>query len=635
MIKLKNKKNYKQKIFCIPVMFFKYRFLLAIFLVFCFVGSPKNLWASSFTNKIVEAFRSFMPKISDEEKARYQTIQSLNYVVVALTHIITYNDRVVLDQEYDIIINNLNLRAIPDEEIIILLQDLLDLLTRSKISDREREFIEERYERNINNALKNAVRSGISGIQFTPNMYATLASGIMSAGSVYFNYRDQIDQFRIERKGQEWEIEKDTLLRLNDFRRNLLRSSWRLLKEYDIPDNWRLTESQLSNYSDILRDPDIRRRHSRLTRIENDFQMYPPYWYYRGRAAQVISNHADAYKSFDYFNNKRMAIYRKDPFAASVAMCLIMLEMDNASIEKTLSNLKLLVDNSSDKDWANLLFAALKYAQIGRIENARELITRNLENGHSSTFGSSETIDVLLPSLLENNNPDEFKRMMDNVIMANTVSNYDMLRLYGKMQNKDILRHINAEFQNMLLIAVPYTSRIPGRHIFNKDGIALYIPARWVADNLDAEIQLRVPEAKVEKKLADDIRQEHNSYQLIFNELIDINKLINDKKQMEVFIHLARDKLLRDRTQQSQYDITLHFVSDILTSEQAKSWFEKLSVKDILLPEIFVFQQLKKYFVSSKKEDELKYNFTLIFRKKAIIIDGEKFEWSDDGVLIL
>ena len=90
----------------------------------------------------------------DADQAKLQVLQSLNLIAVSLTHILTYNDKVVLDQEYNTIINNLNLGNIPDADIIALLQELMDLLTNSKIQDHEREYLLTRFDKNVQTELK-------------------------------------------------------------------------------------------------------------------------------------------------------------------------------------------------------------------------------------------------------------------------------------------------------------------------------------------------------------------------------------------------------------------------------------------------------------------------------------------------
>lgn len=568
--------------------------------------------------------------LTHEQQQRLQAIQSLNYVILSLTHIINYNDKVVLDQEYDNIINNLNLRSIPDEEIVLLLQDLLDLLTKSKITDTEREIIERKYERNVNNALKDAFKSGLSGTQFTANPYTTLASGLMNAGAVYFNYRSQVEQYQEDLKDQNWEIDKNILVNLNDFRMGLLKSSWHLLKDYDIPDLWRLTEEQLTNYSNILRDPDVKKRHARLKRIEKEFQMYPPYWYYRGRAAQDIEDKDDAVYCYEHFNTTRMPIYRKDPFAASIAMSRIMLDGDKAPETQILAYLQQLVENSADKDWANLLFAALQYARLGRADDARELIMRNLDNGYAATFGTTEVFDTLMPTLINNADSSELEKMMKGILQADTVSNYDILRLIGKMNNKDILSHLAGEFSDIFLFPVPYKSRIPGRKLFNNDGLSLVLPARWATDNLGAEIRATVAD-ETEVSVKPDITGfdgETKNVSVFFANIFNINDAVENQTNPNISITLLRDKLLRDRTDEPTYEITLKFTSHVVTAAEAKSWadsFLKQSVTTTLLPSLNLFL----WFLD--EEDDQR---GLIFKKSAVVFDGETYEWTDEGLVL-
>ncbi len=604
--------------------------IATIFIVFILVGY--GYAASNYINE--NGHESSVPR--NQDHVRLQTIQSLNYVVVSLTHIISYNDKGVLDQEYDKIINNLNLRSIPDEEIVLLLQDLLDLLTKSKITDREREIIERKYACNVNNALKDAFRSGLSGMQFTANPYTTLASGLMSVGSVYFNYRAQIEQFKEELKDQEWAIEKNVLVNLNDFRRGLLGSSWRLLKEYDIPDHWRLTESQLTNYSEILRDPEKKRCHSRLVRIENDFQMYPPYWYYRGRVAQDIGNMEDALNSFDNFNNSRMNIYRKDPFVASCAMSKIMINGDKTPVQDTLLNLELIVQNSTDQDWANLLFAALQYARLEHYDEARDLIMRNLDNGYDNTFDNKITIDTLLYRILESSKYDNIKRIMEKILKADTVNNYDILRLYGKMHNKDILRHLSNEFDHIWLFPALYSSWIPGRKYFNNDGILMTIPARWITDDFNAKITITIEgNSKASNKIEIiGYNEEQKTVSVLFEDVIDFENIIKNEQQIELVIELARDKLIRDRTFQDAYKIKLNFASQILTEEESKSWWKKrmqslreqlIEISSVGFPGHKIIGMVADCF-----DKELK----IVFNKSSIVIEEETFKWTNEGIVL-
>ena len=52
---------------------------------------------------------------------------ALNYCHMALVNILAYEDRIILDEEYNNIINNISLSAIQDEEVVTILKQLMDL----------------------------------------------------------------------------------------------------------------------------------------------------------------------------------------------------------------------------------------------------------------------------------------------------------------------------------------------------------------------------------------------------------------------------------------------------------------------------------------------------------------------------
>ncbi|NLK30068.1 MAG: hypothetical protein GX305_03305, partial [Aminobacterium colombiense] len=82
-----------------------------------------------------------------------EVLQALNYCTYSLSKIVSFNDRVVLSFEYDNIINNLNLNAITDEEIVKLMAKLMaklmDTLKDEIISERKRERIEKSYQKRL------------------------------------------------------------------------------------------------------------------------------------------------------------------------------------------------------------------------------------------------------------------------------------------------------------------------------------------------------------------------------------------------------------------------------------------------------------------------------------------------------
>ena len=143
----------------------------------------------------------------------------------------TYNDKVILDQEYNMVINNLNLSNIPDADLISLLQELMDLLTSSKINDYDREYLLKKFDKNVQNELKTEVTSLVFDTDIVTNPYTTVLTAFLATGSFYFNYRSQMDAYVKEKEEGKWTIESKTMKELNNFYKKLLKHSWELMRK--------------------------------------------------------------------------------------------------------------------------------------------------------------------------------------------------------------------------------------------------------------------------------------------------------------------------------------------------------------------------------------------------------------------
>ncbi|MCG2747205.1 MAG: hypothetical protein L6365_06700 [Desulfobulbaceae bacterium] len=560
----------------------------------------------------------------NKDQTQLQVLQSLNLIAVSLTHIMTYNDKVVLDQEYNTIINNLNLSNIPDADIITLLQELMDLLISSKIQDHERDYILTRFDKNVQNELKNRVRSRIFDTDMVLNPYVGVLTAVLSTGSFYFNYRSQMDAYAKEKEEGKWAIEAKTMQDINSFYKKLLKYSWELMRRYNLPDEWRLNEKQLRDYTDILKESDLDRRYRKLERIENGFQKFPPYWYYRGQAAQEIGKNDEAMDCFNQFQQINQKILRKDPYAASVAMCKTMLKVEQSDPGMLKSDLDLIIANSDDADWGNILFAALQYGRMGDPDAAGKLILRNLDNGHIAFIDSPDMIRAVGPALLLNARVDVFNRIMDMVLKNDKVKNYDLLWLYGQIQNSDILKKIQPEFDRVLL-QVADKSLLNPLNVFKGDNITLFLPTRWMAENSLVTLRLKNEAGEKDFYPADaavmpDLPE---MSVLTFKDVFPIKSFIKKKRSAEISIALIREKLAADKTETEGYDIEMVFKSQIIRSD------EQLSKTIKYTNDLFKVGTLS---IEAKTKKQDSDDLTVWFNKEKIILNGETFGWNDDGV---
>lgn len=196
----------------------------------------------------------------DFNDIKIRTAYALNLCTVSVSQIIDYNDLIVLEQEYETILNNLNIEMMPkDESLLKILKQLLDTITFFRIQEVDKKFIERDYQ----NKMKNAIWSAIPniGVIFGGGDRKALAFTLASQiGIGYMNYRKNKAYIEDERERNQWRLQRAAIEQFNGLRRELFDTAWRLVDAYDLPDEYRLTEYQVKQYNEILMDADIYRR---------------------------------------------------------------------------------------------------------------------------------------------------------------------------------------------------------------------------------------------------------------------------------------------------------------------------------------------------------------------------------------
>ena len=135
----------------------------------------------------------------EQLKAAY----ALNVCTVSVSQIIDYNDLYILEQEYDAILNNLNLENMPkDEALLKILVELLNTITFFRIQEIKKEQIEKKYQDRIKNAIWSAIPN-IGVIVTGGNPIAIGAAIATQIGAGYMNYRREKAQAVSEKKDSE------------------------------------------------------------------------------------------------------------------------------------------------------------------------------------------------------------------------------------------------------------------------------------------------------------------------------------------------------------------------------------------------------------------------------------------------
>ena len=322
-------------------------------------------------------------QLSNDEKKKAAYV--LNLCTVSVSQIIDYDDINILEQEYEAILNNINLETMPkDEPLLNIFKQLLDTITFFRIQEGDKEIIEKEYQQNVKNAIWNAVPN--FGLIVAGGNPITMAISLASqVGIGYMNYRRNKARYNWNKEKELWQLQRSALEQFNGLRRELFDTAWRLSSVYNFPDEYRLTERQIAQYNKILMDPDSLRQYERLDSIKVKFEAYPPFWYFIGHAANDVAcdkdnnmthEEVEKYREIALYNFKKFEkltefnILREDQLAASCMLehVDILLLKENYDVNEVKNLIDTAVKISGNK-FDILELCAIAYLKIVNKDN--------------------------------------------------------------------------------------------------------------------------------------------------------------------------------------------------------------------------------------------------------------------------
>lgn len=355
-------------------------------------------------------------EIQEQLRAAY----ALNMCTVSVSQIVDYNDEYILEQEYEAILNNLNIEQMPkDEALLNTLVKLLNVITFFRIDKIKRAQIEKKYQRSVKNAIWSAVPN--IGVIVAGDPVTVGLSLATQVGIGYMNYRREKANALADKEDSEFELRITAMEQLNALRRELFTTAWRLADEYNFPDRYRLTERQISQYNEILMDTDEIRKYERLTAVQEKFEAYLPFWYFMGHTAKYISEdnnnglddvtrdyyrakakeHFERYDSLNSFN-----ILREDEITASFALeyiDLLLLEND-PDMDKINDLIKTAVNMAGNANDI-LEMCAISYLKIGQTEAAEKLLRILVNESYNTATNAKLLSRIYVSEYLKDTNP--------------------------------------------------------------------------------------------------------------------------------------------------------------------------------------------------------------------------------------
>lgn len=353
---------------------------------------------------------------SEDEKRK--AAYALNLCTVSISQIVDYNDVYVLEQEYNAILNNLNLEAMPkDEALLKILVETLNTITFFRIQELKKQKVESDYQRRMKNAIWSAVPN-LSMIM-AGNPIAMVLSVATQVGTAYMNYRREKADAGTEKENSEFELQITAMEQFHALQRELFTTAWRLADSYGFKDEWRLTENEIKQYDRILMDADEYRKYARLEAIAPNFEAYLPFWYFYAHTALYISeNETNAVAKAEYRNRaknhfekyyqlNRFSLLREDQLAASALLeysDLLLLENAKENTEKVY---QLVMEAQKKAGNANdvLQLCAISYLKIGKTEDAARLLKYLVNEEYNSAMNAKILSRIYVSQYLATESP--------------------------------------------------------------------------------------------------------------------------------------------------------------------------------------------------------------------------------------
>lgn len=315
---------------------------------------------------------------SDDQSVKYDpvnTLLALNMAVVSVKTIVSTKDRIVLDQEYRNIINNLSLGDIEsDADIVKLYQKLMDVITANTLKEQEEKHFQEKYDRSQQNAINNQISKLIP---YGGDLASFCASLFSQGITAFFGYRDSLTTYRQDLEDSLWKLKKEAVNNFNELQKQLLGAAWALLRKYKLPDSYRITQDDLETLEQALDEPNRATAVQMFAALKRQFQTYPPFWFYYGQAAFRAGDSRTALGCFDEFDKVWRHVLRRDPYKLQAAKYRIILTpgLAKAKIAALLEDIRA---NSGPKDWIeNLFYGPVAWA-IGEKDKGMEAVRSNV-----------------------------------------------------------------------------------------------------------------------------------------------------------------------------------------------------------------------------------------------------------------
>ena len=304
--------------------------------------------------------------------AALDTIAQINHLNWVFNTIKTYNNALVLEEEYNKISpGHLNLNRIPDQEAMGRITSMLDLLHSLRMNERELKRWKESFDLTRRRRIrefylkKGEEASRLAGsLCINPLNFRAITEAAHDSVSGYFEYSSMIEDIEQEADAHMFKLDTQKLGNLHELNKSLLQDQWNMIRKYNFDDSLRVSDMDINLLISFLKDDDHERVYSRIEPMRDKFKLFPVYWYYLSSVAMETGHFDVGLEATEKFFKVNRNLFRDDFMLGAVAMNrAFMLE----KTDKNKDEVRKLLDvswknNSGYGDWRRDYVLATLYA---------------------------------------------------------------------------------------------------------------------------------------------------------------------------------------------------------------------------------------------------------------------------------
>ena len=360
----------------------------------------KKGWKMSIRKTTMIALAVFigMTAFSEEKQpsveandAVLDTIAQINHINWVVNVIKSYNNVIVLEEEYEKISpGNLYLDRIPDEETLGRITKMLDTLYSLRKDDRQmkqwRMDFRESRDRKIRDHKHKATKEAVDTItgqvkeccslwDWATNPLGSIANVVGTAFNMahysvglhndYDNFVYELDKTA---KDKQFDFDGEKLDLLHNQNKEILQDQWQFIRRYNLDDRLRVSDVDIKMLLNCLKNDNPAGIFTRLYPMRERFSLFPEYWYYLSCAAMETGHFKEGLEACDTFFKVNRGLFRNDPMVGTVAFNkAFMLPKTKENKPEVRRCLELACDKNANvihPDWQLDYLAAIMYKGV-------------------------------------------------------------------------------------------------------------------------------------------------------------------------------------------------------------------------------------------------------------------------------